>query len=40
MLRLGVGDEVVEHGSPEAVLARLGLDVAGIERAARELLAR
>ena len=35
---LGVRDSVVEHGSPEDVLADLGLDAVGIERAARELL--
>ena len=37
---LGVRDEVIEHGSPAEVLAELGLDAAGIERAARELLER
>ena len=36
---LGVPDEVIEHGAPAEVLADLGLDAAGIERAARELLA-
>jgi 1-deoxy-D-xylulose-5-phosphate synthase len=40
MVRLGVGDHVVEHGDPDAVLAQLGIDAAGIERQARELLAR
>ena len=35
---LGARDEVIEHGSPAEVLADLGLDTAGIERAARELL--
>jgi 1-deoxy-D-xylulose-5-phosphate synthase len=35
---LGARDEVIEHGSPAEVLADLGLDAAGIERAARELL--
>jgi 1-deoxy-D-xylulose-5-phosphate synthase len=37
---LGVRDEVIEHGSPAEVLADLGLDAAGIERAARELIGR
>jgi 1-deoxy-D-xylulose-5-phosphate synthase len=37
---LGVGDEVIEHGKPAEILASLGLDAAGIERAARELLGR
>ena len=37
---IGVRDEVIEHGSPAQVLAELGLDVAGIELAARELLER
>jgi 1-deoxy-D-xylulose-5-phosphate synthase len=37
---IGVPDRIVEHGDPDEVLAELGLDVAGIERAARELLAR
>ncbi len=37
---LGVRDAVIEHGSPDDVLADLGLDSAGIERAARELLAQ
>ena len=40
MRKLGVRDEVIEHGSPAEVLADLGLDAAGIERAARELAAR
>jgi len=40
MRALGVGDHVVEHGSPNEVLADLGLDAAGIARAARELLGR
>ena len=35
---LGVRDAVIEHGSPDDVLADLGLDAVGIERAARELL--
>jgi 1-deoxy-D-xylulose-5-phosphate synthase len=40
MRALGVRDEVVQHGSPDEVLAELGLDTDGIERAARELLGR
>ena len=36
---LGVPDQVIEHGAPAEVLADLGLDAAGIERAVRELLA-
>ena len=39
-LALGARDEVIEHGAPDEVLADLGLDSAGIERAARELLAQ
>jgi 1-deoxy-D-xylulose-5-phosphate synthase len=35
---LAVPDQVVEHGSPAQVLAELGLDAEGIERAARELV--
>jgi 1-deoxy-D-xylulose-5-phosphate synthase len=37
---VGVPDEVIEHGSQEEWRATLGLDAAGIERAARELLGR
>jgi 1-deoxy-D-xylulose-5-phosphate synthase len=37
---LGVADRVVEHGAPGEVLASLGLDAAGIERAARDLIGR
>ncbi len=37
---LGVRDEVIEHGKPAEILAELGLDAEGIERAARELLGR
>jgi 1-deoxy-D-xylulose-5-phosphate synthase len=40
MRALGIDDVVVEHGDPEQLLADLGLDAAGIEHAARELLAR
>ena len=38
MRALGARDEVIEHGSPAEVLAELGLDAGGIERAALELL--
>jgi 1-deoxy-D-xylulose-5-phosphate synthase len=37
---LGVPDLVIEHGSQDEWRAALGLDAAGIERAARELLGR
>jgi len=37
---LGVPDLVIEHGSQAEWRAELGLDAAGIERAARELLGR
>ena len=37
---LGVPSRVIEHGKPADFLAQLGLDARGIERAARELLAR
>lgn len=36
--RLGVGDEFIEHGTQEELRAMLGLDAAGIEKAARSLL--
>jgi 1-deoxy-D-xylulose-5-phosphate synthase len=39
LLKLGAPDAVIEHGSPDEVLAELGLDRAGIERAARGLIA-
>jgi 1-deoxy-D-xylulose-5-phosphate synthase len=35
---LGVPDALIEHGNPDQWLVELGLDAAGIERAARELL--
>jgi 1-deoxy-D-xylulose-5-phosphate synthase len=35
---LGVPDELIEHGNPDQWLADLGLDAAGIVRAAHELL--
>ena len=37
---LGVPDELIEHGSQAEWRAELGLDAAGIERAARELIGR
>ncbi len=37
---LGVPSRVIEHGKPAEILEQLGLDARGIERAARELLAR
>jgi 1-deoxy-D-xylulose-5-phosphate synthase len=37
---LGVADDVIEHGSQNEWREALGLDAAGIERAARELLGR
>jgi 1-deoxy-D-xylulose-5-phosphate synthase len=37
---LGVRDELIEHGSQAEWRAELGLDAAGIERAARELIGR
>jgi 1-deoxy-D-xylulose-5-phosphate synthase len=36
--RLSIPDELVEHGNPDQILQRLGLDAGGIARAARELL--
>ena len=36
---LGLPTRFIPHAKPEAILARLGLDAAGIERAARDLLA-
>jgi 1-deoxy-D-xylulose-5-phosphate synthase len=38
--RLAIPDRLVEHGDPDATRARLGLDAAGIARAARALLGR
>lgn len=35
--RLGIPDSFIEHGTQEELLAELGLDAAGIERAATEL---
>ena len=40
MRAIGVADEVIEHGDPDQVLADLGLDAAGIERAALALCGR
>jgi 1-deoxy-D-xylulose-5-phosphate synthase len=37
---LALPDRIVEHGDPEAIRASLGLDAAGIARAARELVGR
>jgi 1-deoxy-D-xylulose-5-phosphate synthase len=37
---LAVPDRIVEHGDPDAIRAELGLDAAGIARAARELLGK
>jgi 1-deoxy-D-xylulose-5-phosphate synthase len=36
LLQLGLPDRFIEHGDPALLLARLGLDAAGIERAVRE----
>jgi len=36
---LGVPDRFIPHGKPDALLASLGLDGAGVARAARDLLA-
>ncbi|MEW6694720.1 MAG: 1-deoxy-D-xylulose-5-phosphate synthase [Pseudomonadota bacterium] len=38
LLQLGLPDRFVEHGDPALLLARLGLDAAGIERSVRERL--
>ncbi|MCJ8502496.1 1-deoxy-D-xylulose-5-phosphate synthase [Desulfatitalea alkaliphila] len=38
--RLGLPDRFVEHGSPAILYAEYGLDVAGVVRAARQLMAR
>ena len=37
---LGIPDKLIEHGSQAEWRAELGLDAAGIERAARELIGR
>jgi len=37
---IGVPDEVIEHGSQDEWREAIGLDPAGIERAARELIGR
>ncbi len=39
-LRLGVGDEFIEHGTPEQLREACGFDAAGIEAKARALVAR
>jgi len=36
VLQLGLPDRFIEHGDPALLLARLGLDAEGIERAVRE----
>jgi 1-deoxy-D-xylulose-5-phosphate synthase len=36
---LGVPVQFIQHGKPDAILASLGLDAAGVTRAARDLLA-
>ncbi len=36
---LGVPVQFIQHGKPDAILASLGLDAAGVARAARDLLA-
>lgn len=36
VLQLGLPDRFIEHGDPAVLLARLGLDAAGIERSVRE----
>jgi 1-deoxy-D-xylulose-5-phosphate synthase len=36
---LGVPVQFIQHGKPDAILAALGLDGAGVARAARDLLA-
>lgn len=38
ILRLGVGDSHIEHGSPDRILARLGLDADGIASSVRKAL--
>ncbi|WP_027601105.1 MULTISPECIES: 1-deoxy-D-xylulose-5-phosphate synthase [Pseudomonas] len=40
VLNLGLPDSYIEHAKPADMLAECGLDVAGIERAVRERLAR
>jgi 1-deoxy-D-xylulose-5-phosphate synthase len=35
VLHLGVPDRFTEHGDPQALLAEMGLDAAGIERSVR-----
>jgi 1-deoxy-D-xylulose-5-phosphate synthase len=36
VLQLGLPDRFIQHGDPAVLLARLGLDAAGIERSVRE----
>ena len=40
VLQLGLPDEFIDHGDQKAILARLGLDAAGIEAAIRQRLKR
>lgn len=37
--RMGIPDRFIEHGTPEELYAEIGLDVAGIEKVIRELIA-
>lgn len=37
---LGTPDEFIPHGKPDAVLAKLGLDAAGIERSVRDAMSQ
>jgi len=37
---LGLPTRFIPHAKPDAILAKLGLDAAGVERAARDLLDR
>jgi 1-deoxy-D-xylulose-5-phosphate synthase len=36
---LGLPTRFIPHAKPDAILAKLGLDAAGVERTAREMLA-
>jgi len=35
---LGLPTRFIPHAKPDAILAKLGLDAAGVERTARELI--
>jgi 1-deoxy-D-xylulose-5-phosphate synthase len=35
---LGLPTRFIPHAKPDAILAKLGLDAAGVERTAREML--